>query len=50
MNIECFYKHPVAIAGNRDDGYEYINNRGKIEYIHFNVNDVLEEFVPFEFL
>ena len=50
VNIECFYKHPVAIAGNRDDGYEYINNRGKIEYIHFNVNDVLEEFVPFEFL
>lgn len=50
INIEVFYKHPVAIAGKRDDGYEYINNNGEIKEIDFNINDILEIEVPFNFL
>lgn len=48
--VECFYKHPIAIAGRRDDGYEYVNNNGKVREIYFDINDYLEETVPFKFL
>lgn len=49
--IEIFYQKArwVAIAGKRDDGYEY-NFNGKVSSIHFDVNDILETPVPFDLL
>jgi hypothetical protein len=46
--IECFYQKSkrVAIAGSRGDGYDYIYS-GNVNYIHFDINDILETKVPF---
>lgn len=47
--IEVFYRPSltVAIAGLRDDGYEYLVS-GKINPIHFDINDCLQVPVPFK--
>jgi len=50
VNVEVFYKHPIAIAGKRDDGYEYINNNGKIQEINYDLNDIVQVKIPFKFL
>ena len=49
--IEIFYqpRKYVAIAGMRDDGYEYVFS-GTVSYIHFDINDVLETNVPFDLM
>lgn len=49
VNVEVFYKHKVAIAGKRDDGYEYINS-GTIQEINYDLNDIVETKIPFKFL
>ena len=49
--IEVFYqpRKYVAIAGMRDDGYEY-KFSGTVSYIHFDINDFLETNVPFDLM
>jgi len=49
--IEVFYqpRRYVAIAGKRDDGFEY-EFSGTVSDIHFDINDFLQANVPFDMM